>query len=111
MGKLGQCPGCKRQILNGRAYSVHLIYCKVLPSATDSALNKHKILAAKKSEVKRLEVAVQKGLRAHGIMDQAASGSHDLLDSDNQHIDTDIKVPPVRNSPSPPPRPSGRPNR
>ena len=105
--------------MNGRPYSVHLTSCKNLHSATDSALRKHKITAAKKSEAKRLEVAARKALTAQGIMKPAASGNQgaallDSPDSDNQQTvinfnENDVPFP--LNSPSPPPRPSGRPNR
>jgi len=114
MGNLSRCPGCKQGFLNGRAYSVHLTCCKTLGSATDSALKKHKILAAKKAKAKRLEFAARKALAAQRLPNPTVSGSQELLDSDDQHMDTDINVndvPPAQNSPSPPPRPSGRPNR
>ena len=106
--------------MNGRPYSVHLTSCKDLHSATDSALRKHKLIAAKKSEAKRLEVAARKALATQGIVNQATSGNQgapilDSPDSDNQQMVTNVNVndvpPSLLNSPSPPPRPSGRPNR
>ena len=105
--------------MNGRPYSVHLTSCKNLHSATDSALRKHKLTAAKKSEVKRLEVAARKALAAQGIIKPATSGNQaaallDSPDSDNQQMIINVNVnddPFPLNSPSPPPRPSGRPNR
>ena len=107
MAKLSRCPGCKKDFLNGRAYSVHLTCCKALGSATDSAIKKHRINAARKTQAKRLEIAVRKGLASQGIINQAVSAL------DDQEMDTDVnesEVPVTPNSPSPPPRASGRPN-
>ena len=116
MGKLSHHPGCKQGFLNGCAYSVHITCCKALNSAMDSALTKHKIIAAKKAEAKWLEVAAQKGLTVQDVLNQAASGSQGSLNSDDRHMPVDIditvnKVPPAQNSPSLPPQPSGHPNR
>ena len=108
MAKLSRCPGCKKDFLNGRAYSVHLTCCKALGSATDSAIKKHRINAARKTQAKRLEIAARKGLASQGIINQAVSAL------DDQEMDTDVnesEVPVTPNSPSPPPRASGRPNR
>lgn len=112
MAKRSRCPGCKHEFLNGRAYSVHLTCCKALGSATDSALKKHKINTAKKSQAKRLDIAARKELMAQATMNQGASSSQGLLD--DQDMDADInesEVPTALDIPSPPRRPSGHPNR
>jgi hypothetical protein len=73
-------------------------------SATDTALKKHKINAAKKLFLKKLGRAARKELAQ--AENQGASS--------NENMDEDVNendVPPVQNSLSPPPRPSGRPNR
>ena len=112
MGKLSRCPGCKHNFLDGRAYSVHLTCCKALRSATDSALKKHKVITAKKIETKRLDVATRKELAAQSYENQDASGNQGLLDNQEAKTDANMEeIPPAQKSPSPPPRPSGRPNR
>ena len=105
MGKLSRCPGCNQQFLNGRAYSVHLTCCRYLGLATDSALKKHKINTAKKSQAKRINIAARKELLAQAVMNQ---GGSDMI-TDLNPSRAPSQAP--QNSPSPPPRPSGRPNR
>jgi hypothetical protein len=104
MGKLSRCPGCRHEFLNGRAYSMHLTCCKALGPATDSALKKHKIHAAKKAQAKQLDIAARKELAAQAVINQGT------LDQDMDTNDVN-EVLAAQNSPSPPPRPSGRPNR
>lgn len=105
MAKQSQCPGCKQKFGNGRPYSAHLAICKSLRSAADTALKKHKINSAKKSELKRRDVATRREL--------AAEGRETPVEAlpDAQDMDVDANVLPPQRSPSPPPRPSGRPNR
>ena len=57
MGKENQCPGCKQKFQNGQPYSMHIKSCKEIDLAVDIALKKHKILNAKKSEEKKIQIA------------------------------------------------------
>jgi len=108
MAKQSQCPGCKEKFGNGRPYSVHLVLCKSLGSAADMALKKHKINSAKKLESKRKDVAMRRELAAEGK--KSRETPVEAL-PDAQDMDVDANVLPPQRSPSPPPRPSGRPNR
>jgi len=108
MAKQSQCPGCKEKFGNGRPYSVHLVLCKSLGSAADMALKKHKINSAKKSESKRKDIATRRELAAGG--NQNLETPVEAL-PDAQDMDVDANILPPQRSPSPPPRPSGRPNR
>lgn len=79
--------------------------CEHIRSATDRALKKHKINTAKKSNLRKLDLAARKEL-AQLAKDQGASINQEM----GENVDVN-EVPPAQNSPSPPPRPSGRPNR
>ena len=118
MGKLSRCPGCRQEFLNGRSYSVHLTCCKSLRSATDSALKKHKINSAKKTQAKKLDIAVRKDLATHALAAENQDALSNTPLEDDQEMDhpflnhvNDNEVHPAHKSPSPPPRPSGRPSR
>ena len=78
-----------------------------LGSAADMALKKHKINSAKKLESKRKDVAMHRELAAEGKKSQEMPVEA-LPDAQDMDVDTNV-LPPQR-SPSPPPRPSGRPN-
>ena len=101
MAKQSQCPGCKEKLGDGRPYSVHLVLCKSFNSAVDMALKKHKINFAK-------DVAMRRELAAEGRQNREIPV--EAL-PDAQEMDADANVLPLQRSPSPPPRPSGRPNR
>ena len=85
--------------------------CGDIRSATDSALKKHKINTAKKKEAKKVNIAAHKE-----IMDQVAENQGGSSSQNNQDIEAladanASEISPAHNSPTPPPRPSGRPNR
>ena len=108
MAKQSQCLGCKEKFGNGRPYSVHLGLCKSLSLAADMALKKHKINSAKKLESKRKDVAMHREL---AVEEKKSRETPVEALPDAQDIDVDTNVLPPQRSPSPPPRPSGRPNR
>lgn len=87
MGKESKCPGCKKIFENGRPYSMHIASCKDINSAADTALKKHKIIAAKKLEKKKAEIAARKELAA-----QAAQASSSQMLPDSQDVDVDMEV-------------------
>lgn len=112
---------------------MHIKSCKEIDSAVDKALKKHKTLTARKAEEKKAAVAAHRELAEQAS--QALPEDQMDVDSDRDsevfififnfkfilHLLQDIslqKRPPLRSlsliisdSPTPPPRPSGRPNR
>jgi len=103
MAKQSQCPGCKQKFGDGQPYSVHLrvVLCKSFGSAVNMALKKHRINFAKDVAMRR-ELGVE-GRQNREIPVEALS--------DAQEMNVDASFLPLQRSPSPPPRPSGRPNR
>ena len=98
---------------------MHMSLCKDIGLATDKALKKHKLNTARQSQVKKADVAAHRESAVQAAEKQAvwAAEKQAALSSqvlpDNWDMDTDAdmnEVLPVQNSPSPPPRPSGRPN-
>jgi hypothetical protein len=107
MGKQSLCPGCKKFFLDGRPYSMHIKSCKDISSVTDTTLKKHKIIMAKKTQAKKISIAVHREL-AQVTQNQLECASSS---QDNQDVN---EVPPADRSPSPQTplqRPSGLPNR
>lgn len=95
MGKENQCPGCKQKFQNGRPYSMHIKSCKEIDSAVDIALKKHKILNAKKSEEKKIQIAAiaaRRELAAQASQNQYASSSQEFPDDHDMDVDSDQEV-------------------
>jgi hypothetical protein len=107
MGK-HTCPGCKEKFGNGRPYSAHLGFCKLLGSAADTALKKHKISSAMKLDIKRRNITARRELLPDRNMNEDM-GVEALPDTEDEDIAANVLTP--QKSPSPPPRASGRPNR
>ena len=85
--------------------------CKDIGLATDKALKKHKLNTARQSQAKKADVAAHRESAVWAAEKQATSSSQVLPDNRDMDTDADVnEVLPVQNSPSPPPRPSGRPN-
>jgi hypothetical protein len=89
MGKESTCPGCQAKFMNGRPFSVHISCCKDIDSAANTALKKHKIITAKKTEEKNAQIALAV---ARNLVDASSSQPF----QDGQEIDLDVDMPEVR---------------
>ena len=64
MAKKSKCPGCKKDFTKGHLFSMHLTSCKLIASAADMALRKHKANSAKKLESAKSTIAKCRELAA-----------------------------------------------
>lgn len=70
--------------MNGRSFSVHIRCCKDIDSAANTALKKHKIFTAKKTDKKIAQIALS---AAQNLLD--ASDNQDAQEID---LDVDMQV-------------------
>ena len=108
MANKSKCPGCKKDFMKGCPFLVHLTSCKLIASAVDMALRKHKANSAKKLESAKSTIAKCRELAAEVNWNEEPAVDP-LPDLQEMAVDTNVGSPP--RSPSPPPRPSGRPGR
>ncbi|KAF9551569.1 hypothetical protein CPC08DRAFT_738298 [Agrocybe pediades] len=109
------CPGCKKEYQSGRPYGKHLSTCKSLDTVTQQAVKKRaskvKRARIRKEKARELEAEATTGTNMDiEVADMPGSMEIDSAIDFNNSIEPALPEEPMR-SPTPPLRPSGRPNR